>query len=68
MCKDASTCEVCDMGYFLDGIVCKRCGQNITNCLTCLNGVICIDCEMGYFLDLNDNKCKKCTANCLTCD
>jgi proprotein convertase subtilisin/kexin type 5 len=43
-CENQLACEVCDLGYFLDGTLCKQCSRNLTNCLVCLNGMKCLDC------------------------
>lgn len=67
-CTAETTCIVCDEGYYLDGAVCKLCRDNMTNCLRCSSGTVCIDCETGFYLDSSDNKCKRCTSNCVACN
>lgn len=63
-CKSTVKCENCNLGFYLDGDICKKC---ITGCLSCSSDTVCDICKSGY-LEAADRTCLICPANCKTCE
>ena len=66
-CYDATKCQNCIGGYYVDSSnKCSPC-TNISNCLNCSSASTCTQCKQGYYLN-SSNKCLACTVlNCATC-
>ena len=66
-CYDATKCQNCIGGYYVDSSnKCSSC-TNISNCINCSSASTCTQCKQGYYLD-SSNKCLACNVlNCATC-
>lgn len=80
-CTSNTNCQSCELGYALDGILCKNyCSSNKykdasgicqncdSTCLTCMAGGTtgCQTCSSDRYLS-SSNSCLPCNSNCKTC-
>lgn len=62
-CTDG-VCELCPLGFSLDGPNCKQCDNNCSRC-SISNTSQCTGCSNGWYL--YNSKCYSCPTGCRTC-
>lgn len=68
ICVNASICQQCMPGYFLDPLTKSCTGQCGPNCTECLTSNTCKNCTPGYFLNITANACQSCNiSDCIQC-
>jgi hypothetical protein len=60
-CITTSTCQLYDLGYYLNSNTCAACSAN--NCVYCTSSSTCVVCALGY----KDSPCVACGGDCLAC-
>jgi hypothetical protein len=48
ICRDSSTCNYCNEGYYLSSGTCLQCNTSLPSCAGCSSSTVCHLCQGDY--------------------